>query len=320
MNLAAQDIAHYLKQHPLPAVTLIYGSEALLNSEALDAARARALADGYDERQRLYGDSRIDSLIQELETPSLFAPKRLLELHLDAKKTDKATSDTLRRLAELRLENSRLIIFAPNLDKPHTTAWYKALFSQGNLAIASAALYPPQFAKQIAQRLQEAKLRLTEAAYELLVANCQGNLFAAKQAIERLTIHPQAQNIIDDTLLTELLDDFSQFNTFALSDAILGADWPKAHRIACKRRTRATPPSSPGSCSAMPACSSACTTKHKTATARSTNNTTSTTANSAATRRRLPNTRRARCACNCGWLPNSTASPKAPNPATTGRP
>ena len=90
MNLAAQDIAHYLKQHPLPAVTLIYGSEALLNSEALDAARARALADGYDERQRLYGDSRIDSLIQELETPSLFAPKRLLELHLDAKKTDKA--------------------------------------------------------------------------------------------------------------------------------------------------------------------------------------------------------------------------------------
>jgi len=234
MNLAAQDIAHYLKQHPLPAVTLIYGSEALLNSEALDAARARALADGYDERQRLYGDSRIDSLIQELETPSLFAPKRLLELHLDAKKTDKATSDTLRRLAELRLENSRLIIFAPNLDKPHTTAWYKALFSQGNLAIASAALYPPQFAKQIAQRLQAAKLRLTEAAYELLVANCQGNLFAAKQAIERLTIHPQAQNIIDDTLLTELLDDFSQFNTFALSDAILGADWPKAHRIAAR--------------------------------------------------------------------------------------
>lgn len=234
MNLAAPDAPRHLKQHPLPAITLIHGSEALLNSEALDAARARATADGYDERQRLYGDSRIDSLIQELETPSLFAPKRLLELHLDAKKTDKATSDTLRRLAELRLENSRLIIFAPNLDKPHTTAWYKALFSQGNLAIASAALYPPQFAKQIAQRLQAAKLRLTEAAYELLVANCQGNLFAAKQAIERLTIHPQAQNIIDDTLLTELLDDFSQFNTFALSDAILGADWPKAHRIAAR--------------------------------------------------------------------------------------
>ena len=41
-------------------------------------------------------------------------------------------------------------------------------------------------------------------------------------------------NIIDDTLLTELLDDFSQFNTFALSDAILGADWPKAHRIAAR--------------------------------------------------------------------------------------
>ena len=234
MNLAAQDTAHHFKQHPLPAVTLIYGSEALLNAEALDAARARALADGYHERQRLYGDSRTAFLINELETPSLFAPKRLLELHLDGKKADKTTADTLRQLAELRLENSRLIIFAPNLEKPHTAAWYKALFSQGNLAIASQALQPPQFAKQIAQRLQSAKLRLTEAAYELLLANCQGNLFAAKQAIERLTIHPQAENIIDDTLLTELLDDFSQFNTFALSDAILAADWHKAWRIAAR--------------------------------------------------------------------------------------
>ena len=124
-----------------------------------------------------------------------------------------------------RLDNTCLIIYAPNLEKPHTTAWYKALFSKGNLAIASQTLYPEQFAKQIRARLNAAKLRLTEAAYELLLTNCQGNLFAAKQAIERLTIHPQAHNIIDETLLTELLDDFSQFNTFALSDAILGADW-----------------------------------------------------------------------------------------------
>ena len=234
MNLAAQDTAHHLKAHPLPAISLIYGSEALLNAEALDALRARATADGFSERQRLYGDTRIDTLIAELETPSLFAPRRLLELYLDQKKADKATADTLTRLADLPLDNTRLIIYAPNLEKPHTTAWYKALFSKGNLAIASQALYPEQFAKQIRARLNAAKLRLTEAAYELLLANCQGNLFAAKQAIERLTIHPQAHNIIDETLLTELLDDFSQFNTFALSDAILGADWLNAWRIAAR--------------------------------------------------------------------------------------
>ena len=81
MNLAAQDTAHHLKAHPLPAISLIYGSEALLNAEALDALRARATADGFSERQRLYGDTRIDTLIAELETPSLFAPRRLLELY-----------------------------------------------------------------------------------------------------------------------------------------------------------------------------------------------------------------------------------------------
>ena len=138
MNLAAPDAPRHLKQHPLPAITLIHGSEALLNSEALDAARARATADGYDERQRLYGDSRIDSLIQELETPSLFAPKRLLELHLDAKKTDKATSDTLRRLAypyRQSLHNSLANYYRP---KPQLT------LKQAHLRFALQHLLMPQ--------------------------------------------------------------------------------------------------------------------------------------------------------------------------------
>ncbi|MDO4643595.1 MAG: DNA polymerase III subunit delta [Cardiobacteriaceae bacterium] len=232
MNLAATDTVFHFKQHPLPAITLIYGSEPVLNAEALDAARIRARSDGYTERQWIHSDNRIDRLISELETPSLFANKRLLEYYFEQKKADKETSDALRNLADFRMENNRLIIFAPNLEKPYTASWYKALFARGNLSIESKTLYPPQFTKQIDQRLHAAQIRLTETAYERLLTNCQGNLLAAKQAIERLRIHPQSQNIIDDTLLAEILDDFSQFSTFSLENAILNADWLKALHIA----------------------------------------------------------------------------------------
>lgn len=231
MNISADQAIHYFQQHTLPAVTLISGAEELLNLEALDAARIRAAEDGYHERQRL-NHGQVTNLIRELGNPSLFSPKRLIELHLEGAELSKSNAETLSHVADLLLEQSRLIIFAPQLIKPHRFAWYKKLFAQGNLTLTSTTLYPEAFARNIIQRLNQAQIQLTELAYEQLLANCQGNLFAAKQAIQRLSIHPAARGIIDEIILAELLDDFSHFNVFALSEAILKADWLKAYRIA----------------------------------------------------------------------------------------
>lgn len=238
MNISAEHAVHHFRQHSLPAVTLISGAEELLNLEALEAARDRALKDGYYERQRL-NHEQIPTLINELNSPSLFAPKRLIELHIEGKELSKNNAEMIAHVAELLLEHSRLIIFAPQLSKPHRFAWYKKLFTQGNLTLTSVTLYPDAFAQNIIQRLNQAGVRLTELAYERLLENCRGNLFAAKQAIQRLSIHPAAKKIIDEIILGELLDDFSHFNVFALSDAILTADWLKAYRIAEKLEAQA---------------------------------------------------------------------------------
>lgn len=235
MNLKAPASIAYLQKNPLPNITLIYGEEPLLNLEALEAVRQRAKNDHYTERQRITLQSANDwaKLPSQTDNLSLFAQKRLIELHCEDKKPNKTAETALLTLNNQPSAHHKIVLFAPNFSKIEQSAWYKTLF-QHNLAIRSFTLFASDFNQQIDQRLKTAHLRLTSQARERLIAYCQNNLLAAKQAIERLSIHPQHEQIIDDTLLQNLLSDVSQFSTFALTDAILASNWLQAYKIAHK--------------------------------------------------------------------------------------
>ncbi len=236
MNINAESGVNYFQRQSLPDMVLIYGAEPLLNLEVLDALRKRAKQDDYLERLRLDMPTNSDwfRLINEVEIPSLFSPKRFIELHCDDKKLSKTAENTLLQVAERSLEQVKIVVYAPNLTKIENSKWFKKIFAHENVAVRSFSLYPQAFNKQIDQRLQQAKLKLTAAARERLLAFCQGNLLAAQQAIERLRIHPQHEEIITEALLQTLLSDLSQFKVFALLDAILASHWLEAYKIAGK--------------------------------------------------------------------------------------
>lgn len=237
MNLNAEAaVNHFAKHRQLADLVLIYGAEPLLNIEALEAWRDRGKRDGYTERQRidLSNDNDWRQILIEIDSPSLFAPKRLLELHNDGKKPSKIASDTLQAIAAKPLTNLKIALFAPHFDKIDKLAWYKKTFAGEALAIRSFNLFPSAFNKQIQQRLQQAQLALQPDALTRFLSYSQGNLIAAQQAIERLKIHPAGQQPISATTLDDLLTDLSQFSAFALSDAILQAKWQQAYTIAVR--------------------------------------------------------------------------------------
>ena len=237
MKIAARDAENHLQRHSLPYITLIQGEEIVLNLESLDAARARARADGYDERQRFDTGSgfKWHDLLAESQNLSLFAPRRLIEVHGEDKTLDKKAGEVLATLVAQSDENVRMLLYLPNLEKAHEKAWYKACFSSGNLDIKSDFLYPADFAKQIDQRLRSARLPLTSDARERLISYCAGNLLAAKQAIEHLALRQRSHDgpIDEDGLLT-VLADAAHFNVFAFSDALLQGDWLTTWRVASR--------------------------------------------------------------------------------------
>ncbi|MDO4777812.1 MAG: DNA polymerase III subunit delta [Cardiobacteriaceae bacterium] len=235
MNLKPEDAPVHFGRHALPFMTLITGTETLLNLESLDAARARARKDGYDERQRLDtgGAFKWSDLLRESQSLSLFAPRRVIEVHGEEKGLDRKAGETLAALAAQPDDSVRILLHLPHLERAHEKAWYKACFAGGNLAIRSQSLFPDAFIRQIDQRLRHHQVQLTAAARERLIQYCQGNLLAAEQAIARLTLQQTHAPLTEEDLL-HLLADAALFSTFSFADAVLRSDWLEAWRIAGK--------------------------------------------------------------------------------------
>lgn len=234
MNLKPEDVAAHFARHALPYITLITGSETVLNLESLDAARARARQDGYEERQRFDTGSgfKWSDVLTESQSLSLFAARRIIEVHGEDKKPDKKSADILAALAAAPDDSLRILLHLPQLEKPHEQSWFKACFAGGNLAIISKTLYPHELARQADRRLRDAGLELTGAARERLLDYCQGNLLAAKQAIELLAI--RARNPVHENDLLALLADAAMFSVFTCTEALWRGDWLEAWRIAGK--------------------------------------------------------------------------------------
>lgn len=234
MNVKPEDLARHFAHHALPHITLISGSETVLNLESLDAARARARADGYEERQRFDTGAgfKWQDVLTESRSLSLFAARRILEVHGEDKKLDKKSAEVLSDIAAHEDPNLRILLHLPALEKPHEQSWFKACFAAGNLTVLSKTLYPQDFAKQIDRRLHDRNIELTAAARERLLDYCQGNLLAAKQAVERLAV--RAQNPVHEEDLLALLADAALFSAFAFMDVLWRGNWLEAWRIAGK--------------------------------------------------------------------------------------
>lgn len=234
MNLKAEDAPRHFAQHPLPFLTLITGDELVLNLESLDLARARARADGYTERQRFDTGSgfKWSDVLTESQSLSLFAPRRILEIHGEDKRLDKKSAEIITAIAANADDHLRILLHLPALEKPHEQSWYKSAMQTPNLVITSKTLHTNEFIRQVDARLHAAQLELTANAREHLLDYCQNNLLAAKQAIERLTI--RAQGTVHEKDLIDMLADAALFSINAFNEHLWHGEWLQAWRIAGK--------------------------------------------------------------------------------------
>lgn len=228
MSISAAQLSAHLKKHPLNAITLLYGEEPQLLQEALDLLRQQALKEDFSERKRLdVGRSNADwqALLNEIETPSLFAPRSLIEVHGEQKNLDKHAAQQLQKISQRPLENVRIILCFPRLEKVSQAAWFKALDKQDFLEIHSHILDEQAFAEQIIRRLHASKLQLDDAAQALFIDYHEGNLAAAQQSIARLCHSSARERELHQSDIEQLLDDFSHFGINTFREALLQGKW-----------------------------------------------------------------------------------------------
>ena len=117
MKLQARQLTSHLARK-LASVYLVAGDEPLLVSEALEEIRARARAQGFEQRDLYFVERAFKwhELEADAENLSLFSNRRIIELRLPTPRPGDVGARTLRSLVERRNPDRLLLVATAKLD------------------------------------------------------------------------------------------------------------------------------------------------------------------------------------------------------------
>lgn len=231
MRIRPQQLAAQLEKGLSP-VYLVAGDEPAQVLEAGDAVRARARAQGYEERRVLEVGPGFDW--SELEgataTLSLFGTCQLIDLRMPTARPGTAGAKALAAFAARPPQDTVLLVTTAKLDRSASNSrWFKALEGAG-VVVQVWPLTLAETQRWIETRMRARGLVPDREAVRLLAAQAEGNLPAALQEIEKLALL-QGEGRVDAATLLSASADSARYTIFDLSDASLAGDAPRAGRI-----------------------------------------------------------------------------------------
>jgi len=231
MQISLDQLPLQLKRGLAP-LYFISGDEPLLIEEAIDAIRAAASAAGIGAREVVNVEPGFDwnRFYSSLQSGSLFADRRLVELRLPTGKPGDAGGKILAELAATAPADIVLVLRCGKLERAvRTTKWAKA-FEAAAVTLTVYPLETSQLPGWLTRRLRAVGLVPGPGVAEHLAYHVEGNLLAGAQEIEKLALQFEAGDIgVDD--IEGVLGDNARYSVFALGDACLRGSTPEIVRI-----------------------------------------------------------------------------------------
>lgn len=234
MQIKADQLRNALKARQYP-VYMVCGEEPLQHREAVDMLRKAAKYYGFEEREVYTSDAAFDwnNLAVAANELSLFASKRLIEIHMPSgKPSDKGLA--LINYCENIPQDIFLLIVAGKIETPtKKSKWYRAVDQVAGI-VSVWPIEGHQLNQWLNKRLQSRELSLHADAVQLLSDRVEGNLLAADQEIEKLSLlYPAGEQIIQLDLeqVSAAVFDSARYNLFDLFDCALSGDLKRASRM-----------------------------------------------------------------------------------------
>jgi DNA polymerase-3 subunit delta len=218
--------------NPAP-LNLLCSSEPLLIRDWLDSARQVLRDSGFEDIQNLATDSGLDweELLAESDMMSLFADKKCRIITLSTGKPGKQGSKAIRALCDKIPDNDVFIFVVPVLDRNlKSSSWFKSIQAAGSI-FELKPVYENQLAEWILQRARSKALNLDLQSAEFLAERTEGNLLAADQELEKLSIRFADHGVIDFKTIENSAAESSRYNHFVLVDACLSGKPDRALKI-----------------------------------------------------------------------------------------
>lgn len=233
MRLYPEKLSGQLKKQLLP-IYLISSDDPLLQQEASDAVRQACREQGYTERQVFSVERSFNwnQLREASATLSLFAEKRILEVRIPSGKPGDQGALVLQEYLARPADDTVLLISLPRLDgSTLRTKWVKALQDSPICGFVQIpVITPEQLPQWLNQRLQQKGLSADTEVLELISDRVEGNLLAAAQEIEKLTLLTDAKHL-DSATVQNAIADSARYDIFTLVDAALASDTARSLRI-----------------------------------------------------------------------------------------
>ncbi len=224
MNLRPTQLAAHLARTLAP-VYAIHGDEPLLALEAGDAIREAARKAGVTEREVLGVERGYDweAFAAANANLGLFGTRKLIDLRIPSGRPGSDGAKALEASAANPNPDTLLLVTLPRLDRAtQSTAWFTALAEAG-VAVAVYPLERDELPRWIAGRLARQDQRAVDDTLALLAERCEGNLFAARQEIEKLGLLLPAGEITREDVLRAVAD-VARFDVAELSEAWLAGE------------------------------------------------------------------------------------------------
>ena len=230
MKIASDKLKSHLTKELFP-IYVISGDEPLLSQELADLVRLVARQNGFSTRDVFRCDNHFDwdQLHNENNALSLFSEKRIMELHLATSKPGDKGSKALQALCLNPNPDNLILVILPKVDKAaEKSKWMRALESSG----VHSQVWPvksEQMPRWIKQRLLQSGIDASKEAIEILSERVEGNLLAAAQEIEKLTLLA-INGKVDATIMSSVVANSARYNLFEFIDKILLGDSKSAAR------------------------------------------------------------------------------------------
>ncbi|MED5326671.1 MAG: DNA polymerase III subunit delta, partial [Pseudomonadota bacterium] len=219
-NQFSQDITKALRP-----CYLVFGDEPQQKFDVIEQIRAKAKANGFEERTVLVAETGFNwnQLIEATQSMSLFSSQQFIELELPTGKPGTEGSKMLQEVAASLNPDILLLVHGPKIGKDvQRGKWFKVLDDLG----ASVLCYPlegKQLNAWLNQQLNAHQLSVSASGAKMIADFCEGNMLAAKQEIDKLALLYPHQSISDEQIEKAMVDQ-SRFNVFQLVDVMLSGD------------------------------------------------------------------------------------------------
>ncbi|MFP8965708.1 DNA polymerase III subunit delta [Pokkaliibacter sp. CJK22405] len=230
MKLKSEQLAAHLER-PLLPVYLLCGDEPLLMLECADQIRACAKKQGFIDREVFHVEPGFswDQVLASANSLSLFAEQKFLDIRLSGKPNE-AGVKALLSYAENPPADTLMLITAPKLDNSTLKVKWASAIEKNGAVIQLWPMDSEQLPRWLHQRARQLNLRLSDDAAQLLAQRVAGNLLAATQELNLLSLLSENGQVSAEDIL-DSVGEHARHDVYDLVRVAFMGKWPDAVRI-----------------------------------------------------------------------------------------